>query len=194
MRQSLIVSSLFAVSLSSVAQGGAMPHHATAARRSSHVLKQPVALAVRPAAPAAPAAATPAPLLRPTPFGLNPITTLHGSSRVLLVFAPNDTAEAYTRQLRLLDHHELELTERDTVFVNEVAQQHGPDFVYPGESVQAGSAGDKLSARQRFGLRDDQFAVILLNKNGVEQFRSAIPVSADALAAEIDENEAASSR
>ena len=157
---------------------------AISAHRPPHVARTPALIVRTSPAPAA-AVPTSIPVLKPAPFAQNPINQLRGNANVLLIFAPDSSSIALHRQLQLLDHHELTLTERDTVLIPEVAARDS-DYIFPGENLSAGSPADQLSARQKFGLRDDQFAIILLNKNGVEQFRSPIPVSPDVLASELD--------
>lgn len=127
-----------------------------------------------------------APVVQPTPFAQNPINQLRGNARALLLFAP-DTISPYVRtQMAVLSHHELELTERDTVFVPIMARQTIPLDRFPGENLDPGAPGDQMSARQRFGLRPNDFAVILLDQDGREVFRSNLPVSVEVLTARLD--------
>jgi hypothetical protein len=143
------------------------PTHRPATKRPAHKKPTP---AIKPVAatPALPAAA---------PFSQNPILSLRGNARALIVFAPDTKTLALRQQMELLDKHTLELTQNDTVFVPIITIHHGPEDVFPGENLNSGTYRDQLSARQKFGLKYNDFAVIILDKNGNETFRSRTPVS-----------------
>jgi hypothetical protein len=136
--------------------------------------KPTVHAVARKPAPAAKLVAAP---VTPAPFAENPIVGLRGSSRVLLIFAPDSRLPAARQQLANLDQHTLELTQHDTVFVSEITNRHADDEIYPGENVGSGTYRDQLSAREKFGLKYNDFAVILLDKNGIEARRWSAPVS-----------------
>ena len=47
----------------------------------------------------------------------NPINQLQGTARILMVFSPDANGANFKRQLELIEHHNYELTERNTVVV-----------------------------------------------------------------------------
>lgn len=138
-----------------------------------HVVAHKVAPKPAPAVVKTAAAAAPT----PAPFSQNPINTLRGNARALLVFAPDTQTLALRQQMEMLDKHTLELTENDTILVPVITTHHGADDVFPGENLNSGTYRDQLSARQHFGLKYNEFAVIILDKDGNESFRSKVPVS-----------------
>ena len=121
------------------------------------------------------AATRPVPLVAP-PYSQNPIQQLQGNARALLIFAPDTSNAALRKQMQLLSGHDLELSKLNTVFVPLVTLAHGPSDVVFGENIHPGNYRDQLSARRKFGIKYNQFAIILLDKDGTEQFRSITPV------------------
>jgi hypothetical protein len=116
-----------------------------------------------------------APLVSP-PYSQNPILQLQGNARALLVFAPDPANPALRHQMQLLHGHDLELSQLNTVFVPLVTLAHPNDVVY-GENLHPGNYRDQLSARRKFGVKYNQFVLILLDKDGVEKFRSSTPMT-----------------
>lgn len=125
------------------------------------------------------------PLVSP-PYSQNPILQLQGNARALLVFAPDTSNPALRKQMQLLKGHDLELSKLNTVFVPLVTLAHGPDDVVFGENIHPGNYRDQLSARRKFGIKYNQFAIILLDKDGTEKFRSTTPVTMADLTTTID--------
>jgi len=78
--------------------------------------------------------------------------------------------------MQLLHGHDLQLSQLNTVFVPLVTLAHKNDVVY-GENLNPGNYRDQLSARRKFGIKYNQFAIIILDKDGVEKFRSGTPMS-----------------
>ena len=113
----------------------------------------------------------------PAPYSQNPIQTLKGNAHALLVFAPDSALPALRQQIVLLDHHSLDLSEHNTVLVPIITLHNGPDNVFTGENLNPGSYRDQLAARQKFGIKYNDFAVILLDEDGDEQFRSTKPLT-----------------
>jgi hypothetical protein len=132
-------------------------------------------------------ATKPAPLATP-PYSQNPILQLQGNARALLVFAPDTSNASLRQQMGLLKGHDLELSKLNTVFVPLVTLAHGPNAVVFGENIHPGNYRDQLSARRKFGIRYNQFAVILLDKDGTETFRSTTPVTMSSITAAIDQS------
>lgn len=130
-----------------------------------------------------------APLVSP-PYSQNPIQQLQGNARALLIFAPDTSNVPLRKQMQLLKGHDLELSKLNTVFVPLVTLAHGPDDVIFGENIHPGNYRDQLSARRKFGIKYNQFAIILLSKDGTEKFRSTTPVDMATLTTEIDRDTA----
>jgi hypothetical protein len=134
------------------------------------------------AAPAASAAST----STPAPYSQNPILQLRGNARAILIFAPDTANPTLLRQFALLERNELFLSERDAVLVPNITHHHGADDSFPGENISPGNDGDQLSARLKFGISSNDFAIILLDKDGTVQLRSSTPVDIASIGARID--------
>jgi hypothetical protein len=159
------------------------PAHAKKAIKAKHHAAAPaaklVAAAPKPAAPVVP-------VVIPTPYAQNPIQQLRGSARAILIFAPDTKNPDLITQFALLERGEMALTEHDAILVPNIAQHHPTDEVFPGENISPGSDGDQLSARLKFNVKPTDFTIILLDKNGTEQFRSNTPVDVASIGARID--------
>jgi hypothetical protein len=142
----------------------------------SGVSTPPPAQTVPAVAPAAPAIPAPKVALVSPPYSMNPILQLQGNARALLIFAPDPSNPALRQQMQLLHGHDLQLSQLNTVFVPLVTLAHPNDVIY-GENLKPGNYRDQLSARRKFGIKYNQFALILLDKDGVEKFRSATPMT-----------------
>jgi hypothetical protein len=125
-----------------------------------------------------------APLVSP-PYSENPILELQGNARALLVFAPDTSNAGLRKQMQLLSGHDLELSKLNTVFVPLVTLAHANEVIF-GENLHPGNYRDQLSARRKFGIKYNQFVVILLDKDGNEKFRSMTPVTMADLSTAID--------
>ena len=127
-------------------------------------------------------------LWMPMCFAQQTLAALKDVHRVLLVFAPSDRDPRYVQQMRMLEHHDAEMQERDLVLipvVTDVGPQITPETLRvirgPGMSDE-----EQLLARQRFHLAPEAFAVVLLGKDGGEKLRVTAPVSMDRLNRTID--------
>lgn len=134
-----------------------------------------------------------APLVSP-PYSQNPIQQLQGNARALLIFAPDTSNPALRLQMHLLKGHDLELSKLNTVFVPLVTLAHGPNDVVFGENIHPGNYRDQLSARRKFGIKYNQFAIILLSKDGTEKFRSTTPVDMTTLTTAIESTNSTDSK
>ena len=134
---------------------------------------------------ATPAIPAPKGALVSPPYSMNPILQLQGNARAMLVFAPDPSNPALRQQMQLLHGHDLQLSQLNTVFVPLVTLAHPNDVVY-GENLKPGNYRDQLSARRKFGIKYNQFAIILLDKDGVEKFRSSTPMTISDLTNAID--------
>lgn len=100
-------------------------------------------------------------------------------NRLLLVFASPASEEEYAEQLRLLEDLEPEFEERDLLlgkFPEHEAGKLGRTTVTSKESS---------SLRGRFNL-DEEFATILVGKDGTEKYRTGEPVAAEEIFRRID--------
>ena len=116
------------------------------------------------------------------------LADLRDRARVLLVFAPSDRDPIYQQQLTLLHNKQAEMNERDLVVVPILAQQGTPTSANTLRSLgQSGISNDEqLATRQRYHVGLDEFAAILLGKDGGEKLRSKIPISTEKLTTLID--------
>jgi hypothetical protein len=116
----------------------------------------------------------------------HPLTDLQGTSRVLIVFAPDTNSASFKRQLQLIERHAYELTERNTVVVPVSFVSTGSEEHISGENLPIGTTGEQTDARNRFHVKPGDFLVILLNQDGTEKIRSANPVDIHQLTASLD--------
>lgn len=95
----------------------------------------------------------------------SPLNQHQWEHRVLLFFAPDSNHVSLRKQLDLLTQENEKVTDRDLVFYK----------IYTGEG--AGSDGGSLNKieinaiRRQFEVPDEQFAVILIGKDGTEKLR-----------------------
>ncbi|MDP9039962.1 MAG: DUF4174 domain-containing protein [Acidobacteriota bacterium] len=116
----------------------------------------------------------------------HPLTQLQGSSRILMVFAPDANSANFKRQLALIEHHSFELSARNTVVVP-VSENVGiAADIFGGEQLPLSSTTDQVYARARFHVEPSDFVVLLLNEDGAEQLRSQRPVDIHELVARLD--------
>ena len=114
----------------------------------------------------------------------HPLTELQGTSRVLIVFAPNSNSASFLRQLQLIERHAYELTERNTVVIPVSLVGAEPHF--SGENLPLATSDEQASARNRFHVLPSDFLVVLLSQDGTEQIRSANPLDIHELTAKLD--------
>ena len=103
-----------------------------------------------------------------------------GSLRPLVVFAPAAADPRFKEQGRRLEGHGAELKDRSVSVV---------DVFEDGDSRASVGRLDEVSVkalRQRFGIGDGEFAVVLVGKDGDEKQRYHEPVSAAALCDLVD--------
>jgi len=92
-------------------------------------------------------------------------------SRVLLIFAPGGDDQNYLDQQRLLEGREAELAERETLVMQLVDGPLQP----PTQPL-----------RERFGVHGDQFAVVLVGKDGTAKLVEHQPIAIARLSELID--------
>jgi hypothetical protein len=118
-----------------------------------------------------------------------PVTSLaqlQTNTRMLLVFSPDANSPNFKMQLELIQRHSFELSARNTVFVPvSTASKYGEEK-FSFENLPVGSAKEQAEARARFHVQPGEFLVILLDENGNQQIRSAVPVDIHELTASLD--------
>ncbi|SNT39521.1 protein of unknown function [Granulicella rosea] len=117
------------------------------------------------------------------PFTLDSMKSYY---RPILVFAPSATPD-FIQQLKLLEGHGSEVTERDVVILPLPAKGGfftGTHF----NKAEAGhmTASEAAHAREQFHIEPTGLTVLLLGKDGEEKFRSQTPVTWDRLRELID--------
>ncbi len=100
-------------------------------------------------------------------------------NRLLLVFAPLPEHEEVRAQRQLFEGQEAELRERDLI-VSYLFQEEG----YMED--KALSAEDVTSLRERYGVAEDDFIVLLIGKDGAAKERLEEPIQPADLFAVID--------
>jgi hypothetical protein len=117
---------------------------------------------------------------------VHPLTELQGTSRVLIVFAPDTNSAAFKRQLQLIERHGYELTERNTVVMPVSLAGVSAEDHFIGENLPLTASSEQADARTRFHVKPGEFLVILINQDGTEQIRSTSPVDIHELTAKLD--------
>lgn len=115
----------------------------------------------------------------------HPLSQLQGTTRILMVFAPDSNSASFKRQLQLIDRHTFELSSRNTVVVP-VSTSILDANLFGGEQFPLSSTSDQVYARTRYHVQATEFTVLLLNEDGVETLRSPNPVDIHQLTAKLD--------
>ena len=105
--------------------------------------------------------------------------------RPLLLFAPSASDETLRAELLELEAHASELRERDVLIVM-VLEEAGPDFSRTNLPLARLTGDEAAAARKRFGIRQNEFAILLIGKDGGEKLRQNSLMSAAKLNHEID--------
>jgi Domain of unknown function (DUF4174) len=127
-------------------------------------------------------------LLAPCATAQQTLATLVDRNRVLLLFTPTALDGRYGQQLDALNHHEADLRARDLIVIP-LIQQAGPPNLSPAlRALQPPHISDdeQLTIRRRFHIAANEFAVILLSKEGSEKLRSTTPITITRLNRTID--------
>lgn len=121
-----------------------------------------------------------------TTMGVSPqdtaLTTLadqREQTRPLLIFAEHANNPQMGIQLRTLNEHAVEASDRQMVAI-------AIPFHEPGSTRLQLSATEAEAARQKFHVAGSDFVVILLGKDGGEELRSSKPLSMSKLEETID--------
>ena len=114
------------------------------------------------------------------------LVQLQSNSRMLIVFAPDANSPNFRLQVDLIQRHSFELSARNTVFVPiSTASKYGEEK-FSFENLPVGTAAEQAQARSKYQVRPGDFLVILVDENGKQQIRSAIPVDIHELVASLD--------
>lgn len=104
-----------------------------------------------------------------------------GKHHLLLLFAASERAPAFEMQRELLRDDREALAERDMLLVcvlHDGGSKAGDRLLRPA---------DAAALRDRFGVGPDDFAVVLVGKDGTEKRRDDAPVEPSVLFGQIDE-------
>lgn len=115
-----------------------------------------------------------------------PLAEIQGTSRILMVFAPDANSANFKRQLQLIEHHSFELSSRNTVVVPVSVGGDLAADLFGGELFPLSGNSELTYARNRFHIQATDFTVILLNENGAETLRSQQPLGIRELTAQLD--------
>ena len=106
-------------------------------------------------------------------------TDYRWQNRLLLVFAPAPDREEVRAQQGLFEDKEAELKDRDLLVA----------YLFPEEGRiedETVSAEDTTSLRERYGVAEDDFVVVLIGKDGTAKERLEEPMQPTNLFATID--------
>lgn len=95
----------------------------------------------------------------PAPRQDDPLAAYRWKARVLLVFAPRANAPALVEQRRFAEKEKANFQDRDLVVLE----------------LTDGAKADAL--RRQFGVKPEEFSVILIGKDGGEKLRKPVPVA-----------------
>ena len=100
------------------------------------------------------------------------IDDVRGREPVVLIFAPSDRSPAFENQISLLQDDVSE----DLIFVVQVLVEGA---CYAGKGKLDEPSAREL--RQQYAIGDDDFAVVMLDKEGRERYRGDAPVQPEFL-------------
>ena len=113
------------------------------------------------------------------------LQALHNQARPLLIFAPGDNDVRVQQQLTNLIGHSADLRDRDMRVV--IVPTASPTGTEPTDLPTASFATDEQQhARRRFHVGVNEFAVILVGKDGGEKLRSHSPLPWQRLSSTVD--------
>ncbi len=108
------------------------------------------------------------------------LTRYEGAKRLFLVFTPSEEDDRFDGQLLCLNDYKEGFIERDLVLFEIIADR---------ESRAAGeplSAVEVDSLRKRYGVGEEDFAAVLVGKDGTEKARWEAPIPPDELFRTVD--------
>ena len=107
------------------------------------------------------------------------LSQLRGQFRPVLIFAPRPNDPQLEIQVRTLQEHAAEAQDRDLAVI-------AVTYESPSPSRLQLTPRDGEAARRRYRIPPNDFAVILLGKDGGEKLRSGKPLSINTITATID--------
>jgi hypothetical protein len=116
------------------------------------------------------------------------LAQLQSNARILIVFAPTSNSASFQKQMELIERHSFELSLHNTVVVPVSTRPVNDGFSF--ENLPLGTAIEQADARSRFHVGPNEFRVILVDRNGTEQVRSAAPLDIHSLMASLDSSPA----
>ena len=112
-------------------------------------------------------------------MGLTTLQALRDHTRPLLIFAPGPDDSQMGIQLRILNEHAAEASQRDLVAI-------ALPYHNPSPSTLQLSDAEAVEVRRRFHVTPGDFVVILIGKDGGSKLRSSKPISMPMLDRTID--------
>lgn len=119
------------------------------------------------------------------PFWTFNLMRYHWANRPLLVFAAGDRDPRFAAVRGELDARSGELAERDVVVITCLGTRDG-HAVEPGGGDQMLTVEDVEALRLSFRVELNDFAIILIGKDGTEKRRDSEAVSLDTIFEQID--------
>jgi hypothetical protein len=104
----------------------------------------------------------------------------HWKNRILIIFSPSQSDKIYNEQIVSLTKARAGIQERD-IIIFKVLSNEG---VTPENQLLTENICQKL--REEFGVKEQNFCIVLIGKDGGEKYRTATSLSTDALFAIID--------
>ena len=114
------------------------------------------------------------------------VTSLKDHNRVLLIFAAVSANSNFVQQHNLLKNRASELVDRDLISIPVLRQWKPADADLRRASGPFTTDTEQKRLRSRYNIQPDEFAVILLGKDGGEKLRSHTPVTIEELSSVID--------
>ena len=118
-----------------------------------------------------------------TSANANPLAAYRWQNRPLIVFAPASDDARLAEQMRALNDARAGLKDRDQVVLVVTSEGIEPAL---GPDPDGASAEAATALRERFGIGPNDFAVILVGKDGTEKLRETEPLSTESLFGTID--------
>ena len=107
--------------------------------------------------------------------GQQTLISLQDHHRALVVFAPEGQDKQLRTQLALLDG--TQMAERDLILVPVLAKWDKRDGDLRAAHAPFTTDTEQVAIRRHFAVQSNDFAVLLVGKDGGEKFRSSTPVT-----------------
>jgi DNA-binding transcriptional regulator YiaG len=134
--------------------------------------------------------------MTPSSISLSNLESYQGKNRLLLIFAVSESHPDYCMQLQMLSIERANLTLRDIVVIKILSNgkstiegqdvdDHSTQQIH--EHHQSIDDNSAQQIRDRFGVSQHEFCVILVGKDGTEKRRERKPVQPSLLFSQIDD-------